>query len=84
MNKQRLAQEIIRVANRDGTVEVAAGAWLSTIGFMLEEQKEWEGTDDKLLSFDFTTAPYWIVTDNGKILAVNGANDDTLLDAIQE
>jgi len=44
--------------------EISPGVYLWTSKILLEEQEEWHDCDDAKHE-DFSTAPYWVTTDDG-------------------
>lgn len=52
-------------ADKEGSIEVGAGVWLNSEVNMLADQRAWDEGDASKTE-DFTTAPYWITTDDGQ------------------
>lgn len=76
------AKELIREADRKGSVLVQAGVWLCTAEDLLEEQKTWHD-EDQSKNLDLTSSPYWLTTDDGQgPFPISGADDDDLLKLI--
>ncbi|MFC5512795.1 hypothetical protein ACFPOU_16960 [Massilia jejuensis] len=46
-------------------VELSAGVYLSCAENMICEQKDWDN-DDPSKNFDFTAAPFWVTTNDGR------------------
>ena len=75
------AQNLIKKADADGSVELASGVWLQTSASLQDEQAGWSEFDEAK-EFDFTASPYWITTDDGQTIAISGATDPDLLQHI--
>lgn len=66
---------LISKAEKDGTVEVQPGVYLTIQTDLIAEQQEWDD-GDSAKNTDLTTAPFWITTDNGiGPLAIHTAAD---------
>jgi hypothetical protein len=58
------AIDAIDSARENGWVELQEGVYLSTRDNIVAEQETWP-EEDGLKTFDFSSAPYWITTDDG-------------------
>ncbi|QFY42687.1 hypothetical protein F6R98_08655 [Candidatus Methylospira mobilis] len=69
------AKTLLTDADRDGSVKIHAGVWLLSQAAIVSEQQGWSEFDASY-NKDFTTAPYWIVSDNGnEPVGVANANE---------
>jgi len=57
-----LVEKIAAEINGQGFCEVRPGVFLASQESIVSDQKGWEG--DTLKSFDFTTANFWLTTDD--------------------
>jgi len=84
MKKTEKAAEIVKKADLTGSTTIQAGSFLQTSASMIAEQKGWED-EDPCKAQDYTTAPYWLTTDDGVMpAAITGADDSDLLDMLED
>lgn len=75
--------QAIEAAELFGTVEIQSGVWLWSKDAIQAEQATWD-EDDQAKACDFSGSPYWLTDDTGiKPLAIYGADDQDLIDALQ-
>lgn len=71
---KEIALDLIEKAIINGSVEIRSGVFLDTQENMIANQKQLDdGDDDK--DFDYTTADYWMTTDDGQLSSVYDVND---------
>jgi hypothetical protein len=57
-----------------GSYEVSKGTHLYSQSTIIEEQQSWNEFDESK-SFDFTTAEFWVLTNDGKKISVHNSSD---------
>lgn len=68
------AYKLLKAADDHGSVEVSGGVLLHTAENLQEEQESWDegdGSNDA----DFSCCPYWVVTNDGKVLGIADAEE---------
>ena len=79
MKTVKTSQDYLNVATCLGMYEVSKGIFLYSQSDIIEEQKTWDDGDESK-DFDFTTADFWLLTDDGYKESIHTACD---LDDIQ-
>ena len=79
MKPVKTSQDYLNVATCLGMYEVSQGVYLYSQSTIIEEQKSWDEFDESK-DFDFTTANFWLLSDNGIKISVHNSSD---LDDIQ-
>ena len=68
-------QDLLNTAKQVDLVELQGGVYLESAEHLISQQKGWEDEDESK-NFDFTSAPFWITTDDGKTpTAIHDAED---------
>lgn len=71
---KEIALDLIEKATINGSVEIRSGVFLDTQENMIANQKRLDDDDDDK-DFDYTTADYWMTTDDGQLSSVYDAED---------
>ena len=75
------SDEAIRAAQAEGCIEIAEGVYLNSQESILADHADWSDEDDAM-NMDFTKAPFWINTNDGKVQPIYGADDEGLIDIL--
>ena len=70
----KTSQDYLNLATCLGVYKVSQGVHLYTQSTIIEEQKTW-GEFDESKHFDFTTADFWLLDDDGFKGSVHHADD---------
>ena len=69
-HKPKISEEtLVRI----GSIEIEPGKCLATSEELIREQKLWD-EKNQFFSVDFTQSPYWILTENGEVVALSDWN----------
>lgn len=60
------AKKLIEECENKGFVTLGGGVYLQAQEDIMNDQEAWSD-DDESKEMDFTTAPYWITTDDGAV-----------------
>jgi len=71
----------LKVAQDNGSVEVAAGVYLNSQESIVADQADFSD-EDGAKTTDFTTAPFWITTNDGQVQPIYGVDDKDLIDVL--
>ncbi|WP_329889287.1 hypothetical protein [Stenotrophomonas sepilia] len=71
----------LKVAQDNGSVEVAAGVYLNSQESIVADQAKLSD-EDGAKNIDFTKAPFWLTTDDGQVQPVYGVDDEDLIDVL--
>lgn len=63
MNKST-ANKLLKSTIKDGCIEIQSGVFLQTQKSIIADQKDWDDEDESK-DKDFSTCPFWIITDDG-------------------
>lgn len=68
------AYKLLKAADEDGSAEISTGVLLHTAENLREEQESW-GDEDGSNDADFSGRPYWVVTNDGKVIGIDDAEE---------
>lgn len=68
-------QKIKHYAKKDGSVRIRNGVYVCSSEYLIEEQKEWDESDNSK-STNFNEHDFWIITDDGHIVPFSESDLD--------
>ena len=74
LDNTEIKVDYLDIVNNVGYIELRDGVYLHSQESIIDDQKEW-AEEDKAKTKDFTTSPYWLITDDGKIASIDSNND---------
>lgn len=78
------AYKLLKAADEDGSAEISTGVLLHTAENLQEEQESWD-EEDGSNDADFSCCPYWVVTNDGKVLGIADAEElSQLLESLKQ
>lgn len=72
--------EALQAAIAEGCIEIASGVHLSSQENIVADQDDWMQEGEKV--HDFTTAPFWLTTNDGQVQPIYGVDDEDLIDVL--